>query len=134
MGHKGLYLDMSYFKAEEPLHLAEYRKTVQHLTIYSQSAEEKKLRSQMMLDFAKLQGYEPEQLKKLEDALARSKDIDEGIREFRKLGEEHAQLIGNKQKQPKNIIVKGDAELLKKLEDGYSLVQYLDDDKFLMKL
>ena len=65
MGHKGLYLDMSYFKAEEPLHLAEYRKTVQHLTIYSQSAEEKKLRSQMMLDFAKLQGYEPEQLKKL---------------------------------------------------------------------
>jgi hypothetical protein len=33
-----------------------------------------------------------------------------------------------------NIIVKGDTELLRKLEDGYSLVQSLDDDKFLMKL
>ena len=39
----------------------------------------------MLLDFAKLQGYEPEQLKKLEDALARAKDSDEGIEEFRKL-------------------------------------------------
>jgi integrase len=134
MGHKGLYLDMSYFKAEEALHLAEYRKVIPHLTIYSQSAEEKKLRSQMMLDFAKLQGYGPEQLKKLEDALARAKDIDEGIAEFRKLGEENAQLIETKQKQPKNIIVKGEDELLKKLDYGFKLVQPLADDKFLMKL
>lgn len=135
MGHKGLYLDMSYFKAEEPLHLAEYRKAVQHLTIYNMPTEEKKLRSQMLMDFAKLQGYEPEKLKKLEDVLARSKDLDEGISEFRKLGEgEQAQPIENKQRQPKNIIVKGDTELLRKLEDGYSLVQSLDADKFLMKL
>ena len=132
--HSSLGLSRGYFKAEEPLHLAEYRKAVQHLTIYSQSAEEKKLRSQMMLDFAKLQGYEPEQLKKLEDALARAKDIDEGIAEFRKLGEEHAQLIETKQKQSKNIIVKGQDELLKKLDDGFKLVQPLADDKFLMKL
>jgi len=133
MGHKGLYLDMSYFKAEEPLHLAEYRKAIQHLTIYALPTEEKKLRSQMLMDFAKLQGYEPEQLKKLEDVLARSKDIEDGISEFRKLGEQ-AQTIEDTQRQPKNIIVKGDAELLKKLEDGYSLVQSLDDDKFLMKI
>ena len=133
MGHKGLYLDMPYFKAEEPLHLTEYRKIIPHLTIYALPTEEKKLRRQMLMDFAKLQGYEPEKLKKLEDVLARSKDIEEGISEFRKLGEQ-AQLIEDTRKQPKNIIVKGDTELLKKLEDGYSLVQYLDDDKFLMKL
>jgi len=133
MGHKGLYLDMSYFKAEEPLHLAEYRKVVHYLTIYALPTEEKKLRSQMLMDFAKLQGYEPEQLKKLEDVLARSKDIEEGISEFRKLGEQ-AQIIEDTQKQPKNIIVKGDTELLRKLEDGYSLVQSLDADKFLMKI
>ena len=36
--------------------------------------------------------------------------------------------------QPKNIIVKGNAELLKKLDDGYRLVESLDEDKFLMKL
>ena len=135
MGHKGLYLDTSYFKAEESLHLAEYRKAISHLTIYAMQTEEKKLRSQMLLDFAKLQGYETEQLKKLEDALSRSKDIDDGISEFRKLGEQ-AQPIKDAQKQPKNknVIVKGDTELLRKLEDGYSLVQSLDDDKFLMKL
>jgi hypothetical protein len=66
MGHKGLYLDMSYFKAEEPLHLAEYRKAVSHLTIYAMLTEEKKLRSQMLMDFAKLQGYDPEKLKKFQ--------------------------------------------------------------------
>lgn len=35
MGHKGLYLDESYFRAEEASHLAEYRKAVPHLTIYT---------------------------------------------------------------------------------------------------
>jgi len=131
MGHKGLYLDMSYFKAEESLHLAEYRKAVPHLTIYTQPTEEKKLRSQMLLDFAKLQGYETEQLKKLEEVLARSKDIEEGISEFRKLGN-RAQ-SKEAPKQSKHIIVIGDNELLKKLESGYSLVQTLDEEKFLMK-
>ena len=33
MGHKGQYLDMSYFRAEEQRHLDEYRKVVQYLTI-----------------------------------------------------------------------------------------------------
>ena len=131
MGHKGLYLDMSYFKAEESLHLAEYRKAISHLTIYTQPTEEKKLRSQMLLDFAKLQGYETEQLKKLEEVLARSKDIEEGISEFRKLGDQAQSKEAPK--QLKHIIVKGDNELLKKLESGYSLVQTLDEEKFLMK-
>ncbi|MGA2680644.1 MAG: site-specific integrase [Candidatus Bathyarchaeia archaeon] len=136
MGHQGLYLDMSYFKAEEHLHLAEYRKAVPHLSVYAVPTEEKKLRSQMLLDFARLQGYEPNQLRKLEEVLARAKDPDEAITEFRKLKDD-AEGIRTREiqkQQPKNIIVKGDTELLKKLEDGYSLVQSLDDDKFLMKL
>jgi hypothetical protein len=48
MGQKGLYLDMSYFKAEEPLHLAEYRKAVQNLSIYSMPTEEKKKEEQQL--------------------------------------------------------------------------------------
>ena len=48
---------MSYFKAEEHLQLAEYRKAIPHLTVNAVPTEEKKLRSQMLLDFAK-QGYE----------------------------------------------------------------------------
>jgi DNA-binding NarL/FixJ family response regulator len=33
MGHKGKYLDESYFRAEEEKHLTGYRKTIQHLDI-----------------------------------------------------------------------------------------------------
>ncbi len=85
----------------------------------------------MLLDFAKLQGFETEQLKKLEEVLARSKDIEEGISEFRKLGDQAQSK--ETPRQSKHIIVKGDNELLKKLESGYSLVQTLDEEKFLMK-
>jgi len=84
MEHKGLYLDESYFRAEEQRHLMEYRKAIKYLTIYPTKTEDKELRSKMLIDFAKLQEYEPDQLKKLEDVLARAKDVDEAIDEFRK--------------------------------------------------
>lgn len=133
MGHKGLYLDMSYFKAEEEKHLAEYRKAVPHLTINAIPTEEKKLRSQMLIDFAKLQGYEPDQLKKLEEVLAKAKDVEEGISEFRKFSDQ-ADTTTQPKKQPQHFIVKGDSELIKNLDSGYSLVKTLDNDRFLMKL
>lgn len=34
MGHRGGYLDESYFRAEETRHLDEYRKIVEHLSVY----------------------------------------------------------------------------------------------------
>lgn len=125
MGHKGLYLDMSYFKAEESLHLAEYRKAVPHLTVYALPTEEKKLRSQMLIDFAKLQGYEEDQLKRLEEVLARSKDVDEAIREFRRLKDAGA--------NGRHIIAQGEPELLRHLDQGCRLVQSLNFDKFLLE-
>lgn len=134
MGHKGLYLDMSYFRAEESMHLVEYRKAIPHLSVYAVPTEEKKLRSQMLLDFAKLQGYETEKLRKLEEVLARSKDPDEAITEFRKLSEQAQIIVEPQKQQPKHIVVKGDEELLKKLDSGYHLVEPLNDDKFLMEL
>ncbi len=88
MGHRGLYLDESYFRAEENQNLAEYRKAAPHLTIYALPTEEKKLRSQMLIDFAKLQGYEESQLKRLEDVLARAKTVEDAISEFRRLKDE----------------------------------------------
>lgn len=45
MGHKGGYLDESYFKAEERRHLEEYRKAIPHLSVYSRELEE--LRQEM---------------------------------------------------------------------------------------
>ena len=132
MGHKGLYLDMSYFKAEEPLHLAEYRKAIQHLTIYALPTEEKKLKSEMLLNFAKLQGYGEDHLKKLEDALARAKDVDEAITEFRRLKDD-AKAASNGNGHGKHVIAKGESELVQKLNDGWSLVQTLNEDRFLLQ-
>ncbi len=40
MGHKGQYLDISYFSAEEQRHLDEYRKIVQYLTIQEVKTDE----------------------------------------------------------------------------------------------
>lgn len=88
MGHKGKYLDESYFRAEEDRHLAEYRKAIPHLTTYATSVEEKKMRSKLLVDFAGLQGYTDTELKKLEETLASSKDVDEAITEFRRLRED----------------------------------------------
>lgn len=126
MGHKGLYLDMSYFRAEEPLHLTEYRKAIQHLTIYALPTEEKKLKSEMLMNFAKLQGYGDDQLKKLEDILARAKDMDEAITEFRRLKDEAKQ-------NGKHVIARGEPELLRRLDEGWNLVQNLNGDKFLLQ-
>ncbi len=137
MGHKGLYLDMSYFKADEPKNLEEYRKVIPHLTIQATPIEEKKLRSKMLLDFARLQGYDDNQLQKLGDVLARAKDVDEAITEFRHLNEDSAQTDNRAQSRSatgKYSVVKGEGELVKHLDDGWSLIQSLSEEKFLMKM
>jgi len=132
MGHKGGYLDESYFRAEEEKHLIEYQKAIPHLTVYSTGLEEKQLRVKTMLDFARLQGYEDEKLKRLEEVLVRAKDIDEGIREFKRFQEKQGSKTmhnGN----GKYAVVQGENELLRKLENGWKLVQSLNHDKYLLQ-
>lgn len=132
MGHKGGYLDESYFRAEEDKHLREYRKAIQHLTVYSTGLEEKKLRARAILDFARLQGYGEGELRRLEGILARAKDIDEGIREFRRFQEEQnpeTATDGN----GGYLVVEGEKELLRKLQNGWRLMQPLNGDKYLIQ-
>ena len=126
-GTKGLFLDSSYFKAEENLHLNEYWRAVPYLTIYAVPTEEKKQKSEMLLNFAKLQGYGDDQLRKLEDILARAKNMDEAITEFRRLKDE-----STKTENGKHLIANGEPEPIKRLDEGYSLVQSLNEDKFLL--
>lgn len=126
MGHKGLYLDASYFKAEEQDNLAEYRKAVPHLTIQAVATEEKKLKAEMLLNFAKLQNFEEEKLRKLEAILAETEDIDQAIEKFKRLQNETKE-------NGKHAIARGEPELLKRLNEGYSLVQPLNEDKFLLQ-
>ncbi len=84
-----------------------------------------------MLDFAKLQGYEPERLRQLEEILARARDVDEGIIQFRKFREDEKGTMtdGN----GRYVVVQGEAELLRRLENGWSLAQPLNRDKYLLR-
>jgi len=142
MGHKGLYLDMSYFKAEEQLHIAEYRKAIPHLMIYTVPTDEKKLRSKMLIDFARLQGTPEDELRKLGEILARAKDVDEAITEFRRFKDEPSgsgEQKGKRKIQTKQdgngkyLVAKGEDELIGRLRDGYRLVQPLNHDKYLLE-
>ena len=140
MGHKGLYLDMSYFKAEEQLHLNEYRKAIPHLTIYATSTDEKNLRKKMLIDFARMQGTPEDELKKLDEILARSKDLDEGIKEFRRFKEEEEEEQPRKKIKTaydgngKYLVAHDEDEMIQKLHEGYSLVQSLNNDKYLLQI
>lgn len=135
MGHKGLYLDMSYFKAEEPLHLAEYRKAVPQLTIYSSGMAEE-TRMQIVVDTLRALGTTKEDLKRLEDIYARAKDVDASIEEFRRLKDdanEARQPSSHRKMNGKYSVAKGEAELVQRLSHGWNLVQPLSEDKYLLE-
>lgn len=88
------------------------------------------LRAKAMLDFARLQGYSDERLKRLEEILARAKDIDEAIQEFKRFKEEpETMLNGN----GGYMVVHGESELLRRLENGWRLVQALNHEKYLLE-
>jgi integrase len=140
MGHKGKYLDESYFRAEEQRHLSEYRKAVPHLTIYATSTDEKNLRKKMLIDFARMQGTPEDELKKLDEILARAKDVDEGIKEFRRFKEDEE--AGKPRKKTKiaydgngkYLVAHNEDEMIQKLNEGYRLTQSLNHDKYLMEI
>jgi hypothetical protein len=133
---------------------SKYRLAFADLEFLHESAhvlDEKKIRSQMLLDFAKLNGYGVAQLKKLEEALQKAKDPEEAITEFRRLkvedepvekhSEEEAkpsrkpisENIKSTPQQKKYTVAKGETELMQKLDNGWSLVQTIAEDKYLLK-
>jgi integrase len=142
MGHKAGYLDDSYFRAEEPLHLAEYRKAIPHLTIYSTPMEQKQLAAQIMkATAASLGTVTDEQLKRIDEIFARAKTIDEAVDEFRKFKTEEAQEEEKPERKPKTMhdgngkyyVAHTEDELIQRLHDGYKLIQSLGPEKFLLE-
>ena len=88
----------------------------------------------MLLDFPRLQGYDDQNLRKLEDVLARAKDVDDAITEFRRLRTDSADPCNSRNAAGgKYTVVKGENELIRRLDDGWSLIQNLRDDKFLIR-
>jgi len=142
MGHKAGYLDDSYFRAEEPLHLAEYRKAIPHLTIYSTPIEQKQLAAQIMkATAASLGAVSDEQLKRIDEIFARAKTIDEAVDEFRKFKTEETKREEKPERKPKTMhdgngkyyVAHNEEDLIQRLHDGYKLIQSLGPEKFLLE-
>ncbi|RLC72147.1 MAG: hypothetical protein DRI26_03590 [Chloroflexi bacterium] len=125
MGHKGGYLDESYFKAEEQMHLAEYRKAIPYLSIHASEAQEEERRKRALLDFARFQGWSDERIQKLAEILQRARTVDEAAEEFRSLL--------NANENGVHRIAEGVRELERLLNEGWELVRELNGDRFLMR-
>ena len=130
LGHKGEYLDESYFKPQMQLLLKEYRKAVPQLTILEPVGEYEEIRKRQLLDTARLLGFGDERLRRLEEVLARTKNVDEAVEEFKKLREEP----DDPTRQNNVKIVRGEKELVKHLENGWTLIKELNHDKYLLRL
>ena len=129
MGQKGsMAARYSSNKAMLPDDLVEnmreaYRRSLRYLL--GETLNEDDLRRKQMLDTARILGYGDEKLAKLKEILERSRTVEEAVEEFRKLEE-----------KPNNgdyDVVSGEAEMLRRLEEGWTLVRELNGDKFLMK-
>ena len=148
MGHKGQYLDMSYFRAEEQRHLDEYRKVVQYLDIQEQKKDNSDMKKEIALTFLRMQGFSADKIRQFEDILQRAKDPTEAFAEFRKLDEppqEFKKLTDNSsdlkptaqyykaKQQQRYSVAKGENELVKRLDDGWYIVKSLNEDKYLLE-
>ena len=150
MGHKGQYVDMSYFRAEEQRHLDEYGKVVQYLTIQESKKDNSDMKKEIALTFLRMQGYGADKIKQFEDLLQRAKDPDEVFVEFRKLQDEPStqefkkltddtslqKPVTQRSKpshQQKYSVTKGENELVRRLDDVWNLVKSLSDDKYLLE-
>ena len=79
------------------------------------------------MDTARLLGFGEERLKRLEEVLARAKNVDEAVEEFKKLQE-----TGNNMKPNSIKIVNGEKELIQHLENGWSLIKELNHNKYVI--
>ena len=71
-----------------------------------------------------------EKIRRLKDILARAKTIDEAIQEFRRFKEEPETMTNG---NGEYVVVQGEGELLRRLEQGWKLVQSLNRDKYLLQ-
>jgi len=84
------------------------------------------MRKRQLLDTARLLGFNEEKIKRLEEILARTKNVDEAIEKFRRLQEDPPEANDIK-------IVKGDEALVEHLKQGWTLIKELNHDKYLLK-
>lgn len=123
-------MDESYFKPQIQLLLNGCRKAIPQLTILEPGGEYEEIRKRQLLDTARLLGFGEERLKRLEEVLARAKNVDEAVEEFKKLKREQE----DPPEQNSIKIVKGEEDLIKHLQQGWTLSKVLNHNKYLAKI
>ncbi|MBA7613704.1 hypothetical protein ES703_20960 [subsurface metagenome] len=124
MGHvSGEYLDRNYLRIP-PQEMAEwYRKAVPALTVYEDVQSEEYQKKQLIRQAALI--LPPHKLEMLKNIIATERNLDEVVREFRRLT-----------LQPNNgthEIIQGEDELIRLLNEGYELVEKLNEDKYVVR-
>ena len=131
LGHKGDYLDESYFRPFEEQVREEYKKAIPHLTILEvETPSIEEIRRKQLIDMAKLLGFSEEKIKKIEEILAKYKSVDEAMDEIRKLREEEMLPNGGRKIQVKLV---SERELVNYLETGWEIVKELRSGKIVIK-
>lgn len=131
MGHKGeMTARYSSNKALIPLDLIEsmraaYRRSRRYLL--GDALDEASIRRQQMLDTARMLGFGEEKLAKLTEILERTDTPEAAMVEFQRLREQPKPGDGSFE------IVEGEAMMLGRLEEGWTLERELNDDRFLVK-
>jgi len=107
--------------------IEEFRKKYAKIIFFPQRGFlTEEMRKRQLLDTARLLGFNEEKIKRLEEILARAKNVDEAIEKFRRLQEDPP--------GENNIkIVRGDEALVEHLKQGWTLIKELNHDKYLLK-
>jgi len=99
-------------------------------------------RKRQIIDMAKVFGFSEDKIKKMEDVLAKHRSVDESIQEIRRLKEDSdktaeepgaSTAASNHDKSQRYFIVKGDDDMVRRLNDGWKLVQPLNEEKYLFR-
>ena len=131
MGHTGeMSARYSSNKAILPPDLIEsmraaYKRSRRYLL--GDTMNEDDLRKKQMIDTARMLGYGEEKLKKFEAILKRSKTVELGMQEFRRLEKQPRQNNGEYR------IISDEEEMLGLLPEGYELIQELNGGRFLLR-
>ena len=140
MGHKGEYLDDAYFKPRVEELLNEYRKAIPNLTIMEQIDETKVLKRQARMQLRQLMELKilpEEEFKRLEETLARAKNLDEYYEEIKKLKDrELTEPNGNGPYINSNGFeakVVDESALITHVERGWDVVKELSDGRFILR-
>ena len=108
------------------------RKKYGQIEFFPQAAGSiEEMRKKQVLDMVRILGFPEEKIKRVEEALARYRTVDEAMNEIRKLSLETYRLREKSESDPKKIVK--EEELERYLADGWDVQTVLPSGKILIK-